>query len=62
MKKAIVLDHSKSPCDEDIVPDSLSGTPILLFIKMDHLKDFSTWLQVAKVIRSILVACSCIKA
>uniref|UniRef100_A0A1B6FTU3 Protein O-linked-mannose beta-1,2-N-acetylglucosaminyltransferase n=1 Tax=Cuerna arida TaxID=1464854 RepID=A0A1B6FTU3_9HEMI len=42
-----VLDHSKSPCEEDFVPDKKNEV-FLMFIKMEDSKDFRTWLQVAK--------------
>ncbi|XP_054280090.1 protein O-linked-mannose beta-1,2-N-acetylglucosaminyltransferase 1-like isoform X1 [Macrosteles quadrilineatus] len=42
-----VLDHSKSPCEEDFIPDKKNDV-FLMFIKMEDSKDFRTWLQVAK--------------
>ncbi|KAB7507424.1 Protein O-linked-mannose beta-1,2-N-acetylglucosaminyltransferase 1 [Armadillidium nasatum] len=39
-KKSVVLDHSKNVCDDDFIPDNLYGTPVLLFIKMEHSRDF----------------------
>ncbi|XP_064477377.1 protein O-linked-mannose beta-1,2-N-acetylglucosaminyltransferase 1-like isoform X1 [Ornithodoros turicata] len=48
LRKAIVLDHSKSPCEENFVPDT-KGEVYVMFIKMNGLRDFSTWLQIAKV-------------
>lgn len=50
MRKAVVLDHSKSPCEETFIPDTESETYIM-FIKMDTPKDFTTWLHVAKCFR-----------
>ena len=46
--RATLLDHNTSPCDEDFIPDT-RGQTFLLFIHMAHHKDFTTWLQVAKV-------------
>ncbi|RWS31306.1 hypothetical protein B4U80_07268 [Leptotrombidium deliense] len=43
----IILDHSKSPCDQDFIPDTV-GKVYIAFIKMDDSKDYKTWLQVAK--------------
>lgn len=47
LRQAIVLDHSKSPCEESFIPDT-KGQVYVLFIKMNSAKDYSTWLQVAK--------------
>uniref|UniRef100_T1IT97 Protein O-linked-mannose beta-1,2-N-acetylglucosaminyltransferase n=1 Tax=Strigamia maritima TaxID=126957 RepID=T1IT97_STRMM len=47
MSKVIVLDHSKSPCEDSFLPDT-KGEVYIMFIKMDNPKDFTTWLQVAK--------------
>lgn len=47
LRKAIVLDHSKSPCEENFVPDT-KGEVYVMFIKMNGPRDFTTWLQVAK--------------
>ena len=46
---AVVLDHSKSPCEENFVPES--ETPdktYVMYIRMDHATEFTTWKQVAK--------------
>lgn len=48
--KAVVLDHSKSPCDEDFLPTDDKADnerAYLVFIKMVHSKDYSTWLKMA---------------
>lgn len=50
LKKATVLDHSKSPCEEGFVPDT-EGENYVMYIKMDTPKDFTTWLHVAKCFR-----------
>ena len=47
-----MLDHSKSPCAEDFLPiddktDIDTGRAYLVFIKMVHSKDYSTWLKMA---------------
>ncbi|XP_069695480.1 protein O-linked-mannose beta-1,2-N-acetylglucosaminyltransferase 1-like isoform X2 [Periplaneta americana] len=47
IKRGLVLDHSKSPCEENFIPDKKSDV-IIMFIKMEEPKDFVTWLQVAK--------------
>ncbi|XP_046405731.1 protein O-linked-mannose beta-1,2-N-acetylglucosaminyltransferase 1-like isoform X2 [Ischnura elegans] len=47
IKKGTVLDHTKSPCDENFIPDR-KGDVFIMYIKMDDPKDFVTWLQVAK--------------
>ena len=48
LKRSVILDHTKSPCDEDFIPNT-SNQPYLLFIRMENHKDYSTWLQIAKV-------------
>jgi beta-1,2-N-acetylglucosaminyltransferase len=48
IKKSTVLDHSKSPCEENFIPDK-SGEVFVMYIKMEEPKDFGTWKQVAKV-------------
>ncbi|XP_071522133.1 protein O-linked-mannose beta-1,2-N-acetylglucosaminyltransferase 1-like [Panulirus ornatus] len=50
LRRGTVLDHSRSPCEETFVPDTTSHT-YLLFIQMNHHKDYTTWLQVAKCLR-----------
>ncbi|RWS14828.1 hypothetical protein B4U79_10427 [Dinothrombium tinctorium] len=47
LRKAIVLDHSKSPCEESFIPDT-RGEVYVMFIKMDSKRDYKTWLQIAK--------------
>uniref|UniRef100_A0A1B6DHI8 Protein O-linked-mannose beta-1,2-N-acetylglucosaminyltransferase n=2 Tax=Clastoptera arizonana TaxID=38151 RepID=A0A1B6DHI8_9HEMI len=47
IQQGTVLDHSKSPCEEDFIPDKKNEV-FLMFIKMEDPKDFVTWLQVAK--------------
>ncbi|PNF22999.1 hypothetical protein B7P43_G10384 [Cryptotermes secundus] len=46
-KRSLVLDHSKSQCEENFIPGK-KGEIIIMFIKMEGPKDFVTWLQVAK--------------
>lgn len=48
LRRGTVLDHSRSPCEDTFIPDT-TGHTYLLFIHMEHHKDYSTWLQVAKV-------------
>ena len=43
-----VLDHSKNPCTEDIVPDTKDHTYVL-YITMRNTTDFETWKVLAKV-------------
>ncbi|XP_021923735.1 protein O-linked-mannose beta-1,2-N-acetylglucosaminyltransferase 1-like isoform X2 [Zootermopsis nevadensis] len=50
IKRGLILDHSKSPCEENFIPDN-KGEIIIMFIKMEEPKDFVTWLQVAKCFR-----------
>lgn len=47
IKSGNILDHSKSPCEENFIPEK-KGDINVMFIKMDEPKDFVTWLQVAK--------------
>lgn len=51
LEKAIVLDHSKSPCDEDFIPknhiDNDNDRSYVAFIKMTHSRDYATWLKMA---------------
>ncbi|KAH7970480.1 hypothetical protein HPB49_007762 [Dermacentor silvarum] len=47
LRRAIVLDHSKSPCEENFIPDT-KGEVYVMFFKINGLRDFSTWLQIAK--------------
>lgn len=50
LRRGTVLDHSRSPCEDTFIPDT-TGHTYLLFIHMEHHKDYSTWLQVAKCLR-----------
>jgi beta-1,2-N-acetylglucosaminyltransferase len=47
LRKAIVVDHSKRPCEHNFIPDTKDQTYVV-FIKMNAPKDYSTWLAVAK--------------
>ncbi|CAG2114436.1 unnamed protein product, partial [Medioppia subpectinata] len=47
LRRAIVVDHSKSPCEHNFIPDT-KGQIYVVFIKMVAPKDYSTWLSVAK--------------
>lgn len=47
IQQGTILDHSKSPCEDDFIPDRKDDV-FLMFIKMEEPKDFVTWLQVAK--------------
>ncbi len=47
LQKAIVVDHSKSPCEENFIPETRDEVYVM-FIKMNSARDYSTWLQVAK--------------
>lgn len=51
LEKAIVLDHSKSPCDDDFLPtnniDNDHDRAYVVFISMTHSRDYSTWLKMA---------------
>ncbi|XP_059490734.1 protein O-linked-mannose beta-1,2-N-acetylglucosaminyltransferase 1-like [Neocloeon triangulifer] len=47
IKRATVLDHSKSPCEENFIPEKRGGV-FVMYIKMEEPKDFGTWKQVAK--------------
>ncbi|XP_076347188.1 protein O-linked-mannose beta-1,2-N-acetylglucosaminyltransferase 1-like [Tachypleus tridentatus] len=47
LRKAIVLDHSKSPCEDNFIPDT-KGKVYVMFIKMNNHRDFTSWLQVSK--------------
>ncbi|XP_066996973.1 protein O-linked-mannose beta-1,2-N-acetylglucosaminyltransferase 1 [Anabrus simplex] len=47
IKRGNILDHSKSPCEENFIPER-KGEVNVMFIKMEEPKDFVTWLQVAK--------------
>lgn len=47
LRKATVLDHSISPCEENFIPNT-KGQVYVMYIKMNSQRDYSTWLQVAK--------------
>nr|XP_006825422.1 PREDICTED: protein O-linked-mannose beta-1,2-N-acetylglucosaminyltransferase 1-like [Saccoglossus kowalevskii] len=47
ISKATVLDHTKSPCKEDFVPDT-TGETYVMYIKMSHEQDYETWTELAK--------------
>lgn len=46
--EAEVLDHSKNPCEDSVVPDT-EGKTYVMYIKMEQEADFTTWTQLAKV-------------
>ncbi|KAG1678559.1 Protein O-linked-mannose beta-1,2-N-acetylglucosaminyltransferase 1 [Nymphon striatum] len=49
LQKAIVVNHTKSPCEETFIPSNQNkDTAYVMYIKMEKPKDFTTWLQVAK--------------
>ncbi|XP_065206795.1 protein O-linked-mannose beta-1,2-N-acetylglucosaminyltransferase 1-like isoform X2 [Planococcus citri] len=50
IKNGQVVDHSKSPCEKDFIPD-VKDTTLLVYIKMVHSRDFSTWLEIARCFR-----------
>ncbi|KAK7601264.1 hypothetical protein V9T40_008705 [Parthenolecanium corni] len=47
IKNGEVVDHSKSPCEVDFIPD-VENKVLLVYIKMLHSRDFTTWLEIAK--------------
>ncbi|XP_054162791.1 protein O-linked-mannose beta-1,2-N-acetylglucosaminyltransferase 1-like isoform X2 [Oppia nitens] len=47
LRKAIVVDHSKSPCEQSFIPNT-RGQTYVVFIRMITPKDYATWLAVAK--------------
>ena len=47
IRKAIVVDHSKSPREPDFIPDT-KGQTYVVYIKMSGPKDYTTWLSLAK--------------
>merc|ERR1719469_1186289 len=52
IKSSEVLDHTKSPCDDEFFPtQKLSQSSTVLYIEMNHSKDFGTWMQLAKCLR-----------
>jgi len=44
---ATVLDHSKSPCEESFIPET-KGKSYVMYIRMDHATEYTTWKQIAK--------------
>ncbi|XP_023707511.1 protein O-linked-mannose beta-1,2-N-acetylglucosaminyltransferase 1-like [Cryptotermes secundus] len=50
IKRGLVLDHSKSQCEENFIPDK-KGEIIIMFIKMEESKDFVMWLQFEVITR-----------
>ena len=44
------VDHSRSPCEENFIPDPTQGSESahIVYIRMDHATEYSTWKQVAK--------------
>uniref|UniRef100_UPI00358F1449 protein O-linked-mannose beta-1,2-N-acetylglucosaminyltransferase 1 n=1 Tax=Myxine glutinosa TaxID=7769 RepID=UPI00358F1449 len=47
LRKAVPVDHSKDPCDDDTFAPR-AGRSLVLYIVMEHESDWSTWLQLAK--------------
>jgi len=47
ISQANVLNHDQSPCDETYFPEK-GDRPNVLYIEMNHSKDFVTWLTLAK--------------
>ena len=47
ISRANVLNHDQSPCDETYFPKK-GDRPNVLYIEMNHAKDFVTWLALAK--------------
>ncbi|XKL66269.1 hypothetical protein PGB90_009689 [Kerria lacca] len=47
IKNGFVVDHSKSPCETEFIPD-VKDKILLVYIKMLHSRDFTTWLEIAK--------------
>uniref|UniRef100_A0A8C0GZ43 Protein O-linked-mannose beta-1,2-N-acetylglucosaminyltransferase n=1 Tax=Chelonoidis abingdonii TaxID=106734 RepID=A0A8C0GZ43_CHEAB len=45
--EATVLDHSKNPCEDSFLPDT-EGKTYVMYIRMEHEADFTTWTQLAK--------------
>ncbi|XP_054161099.1 protein O-linked-mannose beta-1,2-N-acetylglucosaminyltransferase 1-like [Oppia nitens] len=53
IRKAVVVDHSKSPCESSFIPSSTTkgGQVYVVFIKMLSSKDYSSWLSLAKCLQ-----------
>ncbi|XP_013404998.1 protein O-linked-mannose beta-1,2-N-acetylglucosaminyltransferase 1-like [Lingula anatina] len=51
IQRATVLDHSVDPCNESFIPDVKADVTHVLYIKMDHASDFSTWKGIAKCLK-----------
>ncbi|XP_077450749.1 protein O-linked-mannose beta-1,2-N-acetylglucosaminyltransferase 1 isoform X2 [Stigmatopora argus] len=47
LREAELLDHTKNPCDDSILPDS-EGKVYVMYIKMEVESDTSTWTELAK--------------
>ncbi|KAL5022574.1 hypothetical protein ScPMuIL_001729 [Solemya velum] len=47
IKSAKVLDHSKSPCEKDFIPQQQNVTNVM-YIHMNSTTDYVTWNQIAK--------------
>ncbi|XP_077980991.1 protein O-linked-mannose beta-1,2-N-acetylglucosaminyltransferase 1-like [Glandiceps talaboti] len=47
ISNAVLVDHSKSPCQDDFIPDS-SGKTYVMYIKMAQEQDYETWSELAK--------------
>ncbi|XP_051929367.1 protein O-linked-mannose beta-1,2-N-acetylglucosaminyltransferase 1 isoform X2 [Hippocampus zosterae] len=47
LREAEVLDHTKNPCEDTMLPDS-EGKVYVMFIKMESETDTSTWTELAK--------------
>ncbi|XP_072294892.1 protein O-linked-mannose beta-1,2-N-acetylglucosaminyltransferase 1 [Eucyclogobius newberryi] len=47
LREALVLDHSKDPCEDSFVPDS-EGKTYVMFIRMETEADTETWTELAK--------------
>ncbi|XP_050425936.1 protein O-linked-mannose beta-1,2-N-acetylglucosaminyltransferase 1-like [Adelges cooleyi] len=45
-----IVDHQKSPCDNDFLP-YLKNITLIMYIKLLNLKDMSTWSPVAKCLK-----------
>ena len=48
IRDAKVVDHGRSPCDDLFIPD-VADEKLVVYIKMEDVRDTSTWLQMAKV-------------
>ncbi|XP_043941881.1 protein O-linked-mannose beta-1,2-N-acetylglucosaminyltransferase 1 [Protopterus annectens] len=47
LSEAEVLDHNKNSCEDSFIPDT-EGKIYVMYIRMDHDADFTTWTQLAK--------------